>query len=81
MIKRILHSWSFHMKFMKRAEYEMTTSVRSQFQLASARCLRIMLPATKCKHILFAAEKTTLSNMSAKFTRDMMRGFDFFAFC
>ena len=31
MINRILHSWSFHMKFMKLAEdlYEMTTGVRS----------------------------------------------------
>ena len=36
MIKRIVHSWSFHMKFIKHAEgsfklisYEMTTSVRS----------------------------------------------------
>ena len=35
MINRILHSWSFHMKFMKRAEgsfhkisYEMTTHVK-----------------------------------------------------
>ena len=29
MINQILHLWSFHMKFVKLAEYEMTTRVRS----------------------------------------------------